>query len=48
MVRRVKGGFMKLKFKVVLPKEKKNDLLLLKEGLSKGGFIVTMHQLLHI
>ena len=30
---------MKLKFKVALPKEKKYDLLLLKEVLSKGGFV---------
>ena len=38
LVRRVKGGFVKLNLKVVFPKEK-NYLDLLNEVLSKGGFL---------
>ena len=38
LVSRVKGGFVKLKFKVALLKEN-NDLPLPKEVLSKGGFM---------
>ena len=36
---RVKRGFVKLNFKVAFPKEKKLDFPLLKEFLSKGGFL---------
>ena len=38
MVRKLKGGFVKLNFKVAFPEEK-NDLHVLKVVLSKGGFV---------
>ena len=39
LLRRVKGGFEKLNFKLAFSKEKENDLVLFMEVLAKGDFV---------